>query len=117
MARKRGQNEGSIYKRKDGRWVAQVTIQGRHILKYFKSQTECREWLRITQAQLQSGLSLSGAQTSVAVYLNEWLALEETSVRTKTIDQYKQIVRQHIIPDLGQDQNERPATQTHSISV
>ncbi|MGA7192309.1 MAG: tyrosine-type recombinase/integrase [Anaerolineales bacterium] len=99
--KKRGQNEGSIYKRKDGRWVAQVTIQGQHISKYFKSQVECREWLRITQAQVENGLSLSGAQTSVAAYLNEWLAIAETSVRAKTIDQYKQIVRQHILPALG----------------
>lgn len=37
MARKRGQNEGSIYKRKDGLWIVQVTIQNKRISKYFKT--------------------------------------------------------------------------------
>ena len=101
MSRKRGQNEGSIFRRKDGLWVAQMTIQGKHVSKYSKSQSVCRDWLRKTQLQVENGLTLSGAQTSVAVFLNEWLILSETAVRPKTIDQYKQIVRQHIIPDLG----------------
>lgn len=101
MSRKRGQNEGSIFRRKDGLWVAQMTIQGKHVSKYSKSQSVCRDWLRKTQLQVENGLTLSGAQTSMAVFLNEWLILSETAVRPKTIDQYKQIVRQHIIPDLG----------------
>ncbi len=58
MARKRGQNEGSIFKRKDGRWCCKVTVEGSPVYRYFKTQAECRDWLRITQAQLQSGLSL-----------------------------------------------------------
>ena len=101
MARKRGQGEGSIYRRKDGLWVAQVTIQGRHVSKYSKTQGECREWLRKMQTQVQNGLTLSGAQTSVADYLSEWLVLIESSVRPKTIYQYTNIVRLHIKPDLG----------------
>jgi hypothetical protein len=62
MARKRGQNEGTIYQRKDGLWIVQVTIQNKRISKYFKSQAECREWLRNTQSQIQNGLTLSGAR-------------------------------------------------------
>jgi hypothetical protein len=31
MARKRGQNEGSIYQRKDGLWTVAVTVQGKRI--------------------------------------------------------------------------------------
>ena len=38
MAKKRGQNMGSVYKRKDGRWVGQVTIEGKPHYKYFKTQ-------------------------------------------------------------------------------
>ena len=107
MSKKRGQGEGSIYKRKDGLWVAQMTVQGRHVSKYFKSQSECREWLRKMRTQVDNGLTFTGAQTSVAGFLSEWLVLNENSVRPKTIDQYKQIVKLHIIPDLGEDQDER----------
>ena len=42
MAKKRGQGEGSIYRRKDGLWTAQVTVEGKHISKYFKTQQEAR---------------------------------------------------------------------------
>jgi hypothetical protein len=31
MAKKRGNNEGSVFKRKDGRWCAQVSLSGRRI--------------------------------------------------------------------------------------
>jgi len=101
MSKKRSQGEGSIFKRKDGLWVAQMTIQGRHVSKYFKSQGECREWLRKIRTQVEDGLTFTNAQISLSVFLNEWLVLNSTSVRPKTSDQYKQIVRQHIMPDLG----------------
>jgi len=101
MAKKRGQGEGSIYKRKDGLWAAQMTVQGKHVSKYFKSQVECREWLRKMRTQVENGLTLSGAQISVSVFLNEWLVLIENSVRPKTIDQYKKMIRLHINPGLG----------------
>ncbi len=101
MARKRGQGEGSINRRKNGLWAAQMTVQGRRVSKYFKTQSECREWLRKIRTQIDDGLTFSGAQTNVSAFLSEWLVLTETSVRPKTIDAYKKIVRLHIDPELG----------------
>jgi len=40
MAKKRGNNEGTVYKRKDGRWCAQVSLSGKRITKYAKIQSE-----------------------------------------------------------------------------
>jgi hypothetical protein len=37
MAIRRGNNEGSIYHRIDGRWCAQVSLDGRRLTKYGKS--------------------------------------------------------------------------------
>ena len=48
MAKVRSHGEGSVYKREDGRWVGQVTIDGKHVIQYAKSQREAREWLRET---------------------------------------------------------------------
>jgi integrase len=101
MARKRGQNEGTYYQRKDGLWIVQVTIQNKRISKYFKSQAECRQWLRTTQSQIQDGLTLAGARTTLIEYLEQWLGSIRESVRLNTLDQYTQIVRQHIAPRLG----------------
>ncbi len=33
MANRRGNNEGAIFKRKHGRWTAQVSIEGKRIAK------------------------------------------------------------------------------------
>jgi integrase len=101
MPRKRGQNEGSIFQRKDGLWTVQVTIQNKRISKYFKTQSECREWLRNTQSQIHNGLTLAGARITVIEFLEQWLGTIRESVRPKTLYQYSQIVRQHIVPRLG----------------
>jgi integrase len=101
MARKRGQNEGSIYKRKDGLWVAQVTIQGKHISKYFKLQSEASRWLHNTRTQIQEGLTLAGAQTFLKDFIVHWLKSYASSVRPNTFRSYSGVIQYHIIPALG----------------
>jgi integrase len=101
MAKKRGQNEGTIYKRKDGTWAAQVSIQGRRLTKYTKTQSEARTWLRTTLNQVDNGITFLGAQMELGKYLEQWLVTVKTSVRPKTYEQYKQIVTSHIVPILG----------------
>ncbi len=102
MAKKRAQNEGSIYKRKDGSWCAQVTVSGRRLTKYSKSQRECREWMKLTLAQIDSGITFSGANVSLAEYLEQWLQTVSPSVRPNTVFHYGQVVRMHIVPILGE---------------
>jgi integrase len=101
MAKKRGQNEGTIYKRNDGTWAAQVSIQGRRLTKYTKTQSEARTWLRTTLNQVDNGITFLGAQMELGKYLEQWLVSVKTSVRPKTYEQYKQIVTGYIIPILG----------------
>jgi integrase len=101
MAKKRGQNEGTIYKRNDGTWAAQVSIQGRRLTKYTKTQSEARTWLRTTLNQVDNGITFLGAQMELGKYLEQWLVTVKTSVRPKTYEQYKQIVTGYIIPILG----------------
>ncbi|MDD1775985.1 MAG: site-specific integrase [Candidatus Methanomethylicus sp.] len=101
MTKKRGQGEGSIYQRKDGLWVAAVTIQGQRLCKYCKNQREALDWKQEMRSRIQSGLTSSGAQTRLGAYLEEWLTASVTTVRPKTHAQYTQIVRQHILPGLG----------------
>jgi len=101
MTRKRGQNEGSIYKRKDGLWVAQVTIQGKHTSKYFKLQSEASKWLHNTRTQIQDGLTLAGAQTTLKDFLEHWLRAYASSVRPNTFRSYAGVIHHHILPALG----------------
>ena len=61
MARKRGNNEGSIYHRKDGLWCAQVSLSGKRITKYAKTQHECRDWVKQTLDKIEHGLTFEGS--------------------------------------------------------
>lgn len=101
MSKKRGQGEGSIYKRKDGSWSAQVSIQGKRVSKYFKTQREGLDWLQQIRNQIQAGLTFSGAQLPLSEFLQQWLGSIRESIKTKTLFQYAQIIRDHIIPRLG----------------
>lgn len=101
MSKKRGQGEGSISRRKNGLWSAQVSVQGKRISKYFKTQREGLDWLQEMRNQVQAGLTMTGAQMSLSEYLDQWLGTIRGSVRPKTLLQYTQIVHGHIIPMLG----------------
>jgi hypothetical protein len=45
MAKRRSNHEGSIYQRENGKWRAQVTLDGRRLNFSAKTQRECQEWL------------------------------------------------------------------------
>ena len=101
MRKKAGQNDGSVFERKDGRYVAQVTVQGKQISKYFKTRKEAKEWKKQTLAQIDDGLNLLAAQCTIGQYLQDWLNTIQTSVRPRTTEQYIQVVNQHIMPVFG----------------
>ena len=99
MAKRRGNNEGSIYFHKPSKkWCAQASLQGERLTNYFKTQRECRDWLKEIHSQIDQGLTPSAARLSVADYLREWIKNIELTLRPKTWMQYKQVVRDHIIP-------------------
>jgi integrase len=99
--KKRAQNEGSIYQRQGGLWIAQVSIQGHRVSKYFKSQREGLDWLQEMRNQMQAGLTMTGAQMPLSEYLEQWLGTIRASIKSKTLQQYTQIVHGHIVPHLG----------------
>lgn len=101
MPKRRGNKEGSIFRRKDGRWCAQISIQGRRLTKYGKTQGECREWLQEIRNQIDEGMTVEGARTTMDKFLDNWLHTVKPSLRPNTWKQYAQIVNQHIKPDLG----------------
>jgi integrase len=101
MAKRRSNQEGSIYKRNNDTWCAQVTVNGRRLTKYAKTQRECREWVQKTIEQVSNGLTFGGASTTVKKYMEEWLKTIKPSLRPKTWAQYEQVSRMHIVPIIG----------------
>ncbi len=101
MAR-RGHGEGSIYQRKDGRWVASITLENRKRKElYGKTRKEVQEKLKVALRELQQGTLMTGPQQTVGEYLYEWLKMHKQVVRPRTYERYEAIVRLHLVPSLG----------------
>ena len=101
MPKRRGNREGSIFKRKDGRWCAQISIQGRRLTKYAGTRGECREWIKDMQVQVGEGLTLEGARMTVATLLHRWLENAKPSLAHQTWRAYERYVRLYVIPAIG----------------
>jgi integrase len=101
MAKKSGQNEGSISKRPNGTYMVQLTVDGKRVTKYFKTKKEANAWRIETLHKIQSGLFYAGPKLTLSEYFEEWLTARKDSIKSKTHYQYQQIIRQHINPVLG----------------
>jgi integrase len=103
MAKRRGNHEGSIYRRKDGLWCAQVSLNGHRLTKYGKSQSECRDWIKQTQIRIEGGLTYNGTHLTLARFLDGWLHGKELARRPSTVNGYRRYAGLYIIPKLGKE--------------
>ena len=101
MTKRRGNNEGTIYQLKNGRWRAQKTIEGKRLSHNGKTRKECQDWLRQIDKQIDSGLTFKGANTTLQEFMEECLTSLEAKLKPTTISQYRQISRDYIYPQLG----------------
>ena len=105
--RKRGQGEGSIFQRSDGRWCAAMVIgyrNGRPLRKHFYGETRSDVAGRLTKAlqELQQGILPADDRIKLDAFLDRWLEDSvKPSVRAKTYDSYKQLARLYLKPELG----------------
>lgn len=104
---KRGHNEGSIYKRDDGRWVASLTLGydgGTRKRKSFYGDTrkEVQEQLTKALRDQQQGLPMTNDRKTVEQFLLQWLAeAAPRKLRVSTLASYTDLIKRHIIPELG----------------
>lgn len=107
MARRSANGEGSIYKRKDGRWEGAAylgTISGnvKRLRVYGKTRKEAHEKLTTALAQAQQGISLPDRNWKLAEYLDYWLdRAVNAKLRPNTHRRYEGVVRLHLKPALG----------------
>src|SRR6266567_569746 len=111
---KRGNGEGSIYRRNDGRWVGEMTIEGRRRkFVYGKTRKEVQEKLQTALQELQQGIVLTGtARQTLEQFLTDWLEnSQKQSVRARTYERYEEIVRLHVVPVLGRHRLQKLSAQ------
>src|SRR3712207_2287810 len=106
MARRRGNNEGSISRRKDGRWMGRYTVHTAEGPKqravYGKTRAEVAEKLTKAMADRDGGFTFDAGKQTVGEYLRRWLADSvQDTVRQRTYERYESIVRVHLVPAIG----------------
>jgi integrase len=106
VSKKRGNGEGSIYRRKDGRWVGQYTIYTatgpKYRYLYGKTRAAVAEKLTKAMADRNGGLMFDAGNLTVGEYLDSWLSDSvRGTVRSSTFERQEGIIRLHIKPSLG----------------
>lgn len=102
MAR-RGRNEGTIFKRANGRWVAMMSL-GDGTRKSFSGKTRQEVQRRLTEAlrDRDKGLPIiRDERENLTQYIPTWLALIKPTVRLGSWQRYEELCRLHVVPILG----------------
>ena len=107
---RRGKNEGSVYRRKDGKWVGQVTVgyrpdNGKPIRKYTYANTreEAARWVALTlTTELDKETHPISEDLILKDFLHKWLTTFKVhEVCSRTMELYYSSERLHIVPALG----------------
>jgi integrase len=86
MPKRRANHEGTIYRRKDGRWVAAVMLPGGRRKSYYgKTRQEVAQKLLVGMKAAQDGLPIPSEQLKVGQYLQEWLQSTKASTPSQRI--------------------------------
>ena len=112
MAR-RGHGEGSIYQRKDGRWAATITLEGQKRKTFYgKNRKEVQEKLRVALNEQKQGMLVTGPQQTVKQYLEHWFEdVHKPTLRVSSYVRYRSLLRNHILPVLGDIQVQKLTAQ------
>lgn len=104
MAGRRSNGEGSITRRKDGRWQASVRLKGTRRTVYGKTEREARRKLLELQRQINTPDALPPlARHTVNELINTWLA-SASNLRPSTSAQYRKFFDAYARPLLGEMQ-------------
>jgi integrase len=104
---RRAKGEGSIHKRKDGYWAAQITVgykpDGRPIRKsvYASKKKEVAQKLADLKERHERGDFGEGARQLVKDFLRFWLKQRRHQVKPRTIELHTRYVESKIVPVLG----------------
>jgi integrase len=103
---KRGNGEGSITRRKDGRYMARYTVQTvkgpKRKAIYGRTRAEVAEKLARAIAEREGGVAFDAGKLTLSEYLERWLdGSVKNSVKVRTYETYVARKRNYIDPYLG----------------
>ena len=102
--KRRGQGEGTIRKRKDGRWEGRVLVPGRKRAKivYGRTKHELQGAVARLRTDAARGLLPPERSPTLREYLDDWLSQHaQPRLRPRPYDSYRSVLVRHVIPELG----------------
>lgn len=93
--RRRAPGEGSVYRRKDGKWVGALTVgygptgAQKRVVVYGRTRQEAAQKLAEKVAALRRGTLPTPESVTVREWLADWLQRKAAEVRPKTIEHYR----------------------------
>lgn len=106
MAQRRPVYTGTVYQRKDGRWIGRLdvgyTANGTRRYKSVSGKTkrETEKKLATLKENLKDDVGLN-TRTTVKAWTDEWLTMHEQQVAPSTYIADRSAVRQWIVPQIG----------------
>jgi integrase len=107
--KRRDYGSGSVYQRKDGRWVGTIdagwTERGtrRRVTVTARTEPEAKRRLRAKALELgQHGNTTVSARATVRTWADEWLGIVERTLRPQSFTNTRSAVRKWIVPTIGQ---------------
>lgn len=103
MGKKKANGEGSITKRKDGRYMGRYAVESKQKAVYGDFFEEVRQKLNEILNEIAKGAYVEPNKYSVEKWLREWLELYALpTVKRSTYISYEGYVRIHLVPEIGQ---------------
>jgi integrase len=98
--------EGSVYRRKDGRYEALMRYvddkgRRRRMSAYGRTAKEARQKLRDMQRRVEDGHAPRDSSVTVREWTCRWLEVTSASRRATTQATYESLLRTHVLPVLG----------------
>jgi integrase len=105
---RRGNREGTIYRRAGGGWVAEIRWTDRHGRRQRSTgsaptETEARKVLARLRRQVEDGLAPGDRTLTVEAYWRRWREgpLLAGDRKRSTVDLYRVVARTHVLPAVG----------------
>ncbi len=101
MAKKRGNNEGSISRRSNRTWRAQISVSGKRLSYSADTRTECQSWLYQKMVENHESSQYPQCEMLLHKFLLQWINSRKIDLRPKTVYQYEKLIKRYIIPRIG----------------
>lgn len=101
--KRRGKGEGTVFQRKDGRWVSEITLEdGKRKPLYGKTQEEAIAKRQEALYQQRQGTLATGPRKKLGDHIDWWLEeVKKLRLEESSYIRYRGVLDVHILPNLG----------------